>query len=276
MALTINTENNVQTLIDKWIEQERNGVRFPVDFDATWQIAGFSRKDSAKRRLSKLLEGTDFHRFVEVRKRPQGGTVEVEIFTMSCDAFKHFCLLAETEQGREIRQYFIECEKKWKLVEQHHPQVAQETNIELQKMQMQTEILKLQNENLKTTLELRQLDSSMITMHGIELVLVLRGRSDQLVQIETVVTEIVNPVSKKTDRILTAEQLKKIVKQNTGQNIPSMKWFVDKLREKGRDDLITPVTRNQTSEYVSPETLSEAIEVVFGGFRQMLIGEDNE
>lgn len=143
-------------------------------------------------------------------------------------------------------------------------------------MDKQIEILKLQNENLNATLQLRHLDNNMLTMHGAELVLTLRGKADQIVRIEQTVTEVVNPKTQSSERILTAEQLKKIVKQNTGQSIPSMKWFIDKIREKGRDDLLMPVTRHQTSEYVSPECLSEAIEVVFGSSRQMLIGENNE
>jgi hypothetical protein len=140
-------------------------------------------------------------------------------------------------------------------------------------MDKQIEILKLQNENLNATLQLRHLDNNMLTMHGAELVLTLRGKADQLVRVEQTVTEVVNPKTQSSKRILTAEQLKKIVKQNTGQTIPSMKWFTDKLREKGRDDLLAPVTRHQISEYVTPETLAEAISLVFGENRQLLLGE---
>lgn len=132
----IGNNSTTQNLIDTWLKQEQEGVKFPVEFDTAWQIAGYARKDSAKRKLSKMIENVDFHRFVEVRKRPQGGTVEVEIFTMTCDALKHFCLLAETEQGKEIRQYFIECEKKWKLVQKHHPEVATEIEILQLKLQL--------------------------------------------------------------------------------------------------------------------------------------------
>jgi DNA-damage-inducible protein D len=140
-------------------------------------------------------------------------------------------------------------------------------------MDKQIEILKLQNENLNATLQLRHLDNNMLSMHGAELVLTLRGKADQLVRVEQTVTEVVNPKTQSSERILTAEQLKKIIKQNTGQTIPSMKWFTDKLREKGRDDLLVPVTRHQISEYVTPETLSEAISLVFGKNRQLLLGE---
>lgn len=141
-------------------------------------------------------------------------------------------------------------------------------------MDKQIELLKLQNANLNATLELRRLDNTMLTLHGAELVLTLRGHADKLLRVEQVVTEVVNPKTQSSDRILSAEQLKKIIKQNTGQNIPSMKWFADKLREKGRDDLLVPVTRHQISEYVTPETLAEAISVVFGDNRQMVLGEN--
>lgn len=266
----INSADNIQVLIDKWLEQEQRGTRFPVDFDTAWHIAGYSNKANAKRKLEKLVEGSDFSSVM--RKNGQRGRSSHSI-NLTCDAFKHFCLLAETEEGRQIRQYFVECEKKWKLVEQHHPKVAQEVSIELRKMEMQAEILKLQNENLRIQAELRNIDSTMITLHGAELTLALRGKSDQIVRVEQTVTEVVNPKTQTSDRILTAEQLKKIIKQNTGQTIPSMKWFTDKLREKGRDDLLVPVTRNATSEYVTPETLAEAISAVFGDNRQMLLGE---
>ena len=273
MSLAIaNTERpeNIQALIDKWLEQERNGVRFPVDFDTAWHIAGYSKKANAKRKLTKLIEGSDF--CSDVSKNPGRGRSSYSI-NLTCDALKHFCLLAETEEGRQIRDYFIECEKKWKLVEQHHPEVAQEINLELRKMEMQSEILKLQNDNLKLQAELRNIDSTMITLHGVELTLALRGKSDQIVKVETLATEIVNPKTGNTDRILTADQLKKIIKQNTGQNIPSMKWFTDKIKEKNREDLLMPVTRHQTSEYVIPEALAEAIALVFGDNRQMILGE---
>jgi hypothetical protein len=140
-------------------------------------------------------------------------------------------------------------------------------------MDKQIELLKLQNANLNATLELRRLDNNMLTMHGAELVLTLRGHANQIVRVEQTVTEVVNPKTQSSERILTADQLKKIIKQNTGQTIPSMKWFTDKLRENGRDDLLVPVTRNATSEYVTPETLAEAISAVFGDNRQMLLGE---
>ena len=133
--------------------------------------------------------------------------------------------------------------------------------------------LELQNAILEKQLALRHLDNNMLTMHGAELVLALRGKSDQIVKVETVVTEVVNPKTERCDRIVSSDQLKQIVKQNTGQSIKSMKWFVDEVKRLNRNDLLVAVTRHQTGEYVSADGLSEAIALVFNNNRQMVIGE---
>jgi phage anti-repressor protein len=123
-------QQDIATLLDGWIEAERNGIEFPVPFDLAWGIAGYSRKDHAKRRLlnqkSRLIENRDYLP-TSGESSPEGRSSDS--IQLSCDAFKQFCLLAETEKGDNIRQYFIETEKKWRLVQQVAPQVAQEIEI---------------------------------------------------------------------------------------------------------------------------------------------------
>jgi len=126
-------DGDIQNLIDNWLEQEQQGVQFPVDFETAWHIAGYARKDHAKRRLSKFVEGSDFSS--EKGKNGQHGRSS-QLIKLTCDAFKHFCLLAETEEGSQIRQYFIECEKKWNLVQKHRPDVVAEIEILQLKLQL--------------------------------------------------------------------------------------------------------------------------------------------
>jgi hypothetical protein len=52
-----------------------------------------------------------------------------QIIQLSCDGMKHLCLMADTPEGEALRDYFIACEKKWKLVQQHAPQLASEIEI---------------------------------------------------------------------------------------------------------------------------------------------------
>lgn len=140
---------DTQKLVDGWLQQEQNGERFPVPFDVAWQLAGYSRKDSAKRYLPKSSQGEFFHVSVE---NSEGKGRPREVIKLSCDGLKHLCLMAETDQGRQIRQYFIECEKKWRMVQEQHPGIAQE--IELQKLR--NEGLSLERKKVKAELDLLQ------------------------------------------------------------------------------------------------------------------------
>lgn len=87
----------------------QSGEAYPVDFDQAWQWIGYSRKDHAKTALlSSFADGVDFSR--ELGKS-SGGRPSEEI-RMSKNCFKQFCMMARTDKGREVRQYFIQCEEK--------------------------------------------------------------------------------------------------------------------------------------------------------------------
>ena len=134
--------------------------------------------------------------------------------------------------------------------------------------------LELQNSILEKQLALRQIDNTMLQLHGERVVLALRGMSDQIIEKETVVTEVVDPDKGTSTKILTAEQLRRAIKDRTGQDVKTMKSFTDALRKAGRDDLLIPVKRlAPVTEYVKPDRLDEAIAVVFGNRRQSLLGE---
>jgi phage regulator Rha-like protein len=133
--------------------------------------------------------------------------------------------------------------------------------------------LELENRELELKKELLQLKGSMVSLHGKELALRLMGDSSAMVTIETVVTEVVEPETRRSTKILSADQLKRAVKERTGQNLKSMKQFTDALHAAGRDDLLIPVNRTNTALYVPPDRLDEALGVVFGAQRQVLMGE---
>lgn len=147
-------QQEISGLVDQWLQAERDGVAFPVPFDAAWAIAGYSRKDSAKRKLenpnSGLVQGEDFCLHISVESdnhaglKPQekAGNAKTEKISMTCDAFKQFCLMAKTEQGKATRLYFIEAEKRWKLVQQIAPEVASEVEV----LQMRIELAKLESQ----------------------------------------------------------------------------------------------------------------------------------
>lgn len=119
--------HDVQALVNEWMDAEREGIRFPVPFDTAWTIAGYATKASGKRFLGVMKEGKDFS--TQKLKNGQRGRSS-QLIHLTCDAFKHMCLMAETPEGEQIRDYFIECERKWKLLQQKNPAIAQEIELE--------------------------------------------------------------------------------------------------------------------------------------------------
>lgn len=88
---------------------------FPVSFELGWEWLLFSRKDSAKRSFEScgFVEGTDFIRF---HQNVESGAVtrELEFIQMTIDCFKSWAMMVGTERGKEVRKYFLECEKELK------------------------------------------------------------------------------------------------------------------------------------------------------------------
>lgn len=144
---------DVQNLIDHWVKEEQAGTQFPVPFDLAWTIAGYSRKDNGKRALtgkgSVFVQDEDY--LLISAEWSQDGRSSDSI-SMTCDAFKHFCLMAKTDEGRAVRQYFIEAEKRWKLVQQHKPEVANEVEL----MQLKIELARLEAQKSQSDLQLIQ------------------------------------------------------------------------------------------------------------------------
>lgn len=196
-----------------------------------------------------------------VVKRPQGGGTNQLDYKLS----RHACYLIA--MNGDVRKSEIAAAQAY-FVDK-----TREAEVVIHQQSDELERLKLINENLKLQIRRDELESSMLTIHGTSVVLALRGCSDQIVREEVLVTEVVNEATGQSQRFLSAEQLKKEVKRRTGQKIDTLKGFIQELRAKGRDDLIVAITRSSTNEYVTPETIDEAISVVYGQDRQKLLGE---
>lgn len=90
-----------------------SGADFPVDFDLAWQWVGYTRKDSAKEKLIRNFEkGLDYSAIWRSVAHSNGSTASrTEQIFLTIDAFKAFGMMAGTSKGKEIRKYFLECEK---------------------------------------------------------------------------------------------------------------------------------------------------------------------
>lgn len=82
---------------------------FPVNFDQAWQWVGYSAKHKAKIKLqNNFEEGVDFS--TDRLKTSTGGRPSDSIYlTIKC--FKKFAMMAGTEQGDQVREYFLQCEQ---------------------------------------------------------------------------------------------------------------------------------------------------------------------
>jgi len=91
---------------------------FPVDFDDAWRWLGYSTKASAKRRLDirelkneiLLINSTGILN-THVENYSTAGQPKQKIM-MSVDGFKLMGMLTQTDRGRQVRQYYLELEKK--------------------------------------------------------------------------------------------------------------------------------------------------------------------
>ena len=124
---------NISLTIQQISDLVEASTEFPVDFDDAWQWAGYAKKQTAKEKLKNtLIEGVDF--LLKGIKSSQGGRSS-EWIVMTVNAFEHFCLMANTAKGREVRQHFIGCRHALKSAVNR----IRELELELQLAQAQSQ-----------------------------------------------------------------------------------------------------------------------------------------
>lgn len=99
---------------------------FPINFDDAWKWIGYGEKsvsyknarDSARAALkANFEEGFDF----AILKSQSTGGRPRDIIGLSVDCFKAFAMMAGTSKGKQVRHYFLQCERHLKeLLDQQH------------------------------------------------------------------------------------------------------------------------------------------------------------
>lgn len=86
-----------------------SGEQFPVDFDDAWQWLGYAKKQNAKDTLVDYFE--EKIDFVRCGVKSSTGGRPSELIQLTVDCLKSMGMMAGTEKGKEIRKYFLECER---------------------------------------------------------------------------------------------------------------------------------------------------------------------
>lgn len=121
---------------------------FVIDLDKTWQWVGFSKKDKAKRLLEKSFTlDKDYKYFLHHKDGQKSGSGghNKEIIMLTINAFKSFCIKADTKKADEIHNYYL------KLETMLHELIDEETSElrnQLQLIDEETSELKNQLQNV--------------------------------------------------------------------------------------------------------------------------------
>ena len=113
---------------------------------------GYTRSDSAKKKLTRnFTEDVDFQVFRHVAVNSTGQGIEPksggrpkDAIKLSVDCFKAMAMMAQTEQGKIVRQYFLECERIAK---------SQVTNMIALSTQMEARIAEIVEERISIATE---------------------------------------------------------------------------------------------------------------------------
>ena len=125
---------------------------FPISFSTSWQWLGYTRKDNAKRALlnSGFIENEDFLITEEATTTGISANLNENIY-LTVECLKMWAMMSGTQQGKQVRLYFLECEK---LAKQKTFNATPQTYIEALKalvaVEEAKEQLKLQNSILES------------------------------------------------------------------------------------------------------------------------------
>ena len=121
-----------------------------------------SKKDFSswiKARIDKLglVESRDYGVFTQMGENLSGGRPAKE-YVVTIDIAKHLAMIEMTDKGRQVREYFIECEKQLKQIQPQFklPQTYKEALIELVNQIEVNEQLQIDNQEKQKVIEYQE------------------------------------------------------------------------------------------------------------------------
>ena len=95
------------------IALQSSGDDHPVDFDLAWVWLGYSTKASALRKLKNNFDkDVDYStKWLSVAHSKGSTASRTQVIHLTIECFKSMGMIAGTAKGKEVRRYFLECEK---------------------------------------------------------------------------------------------------------------------------------------------------------------------
>lgn len=247
---------------------------FPIDFDAAWKWIGYSTKQKAKNKLANNFDIGFDYTLTQMVKRVEGnkggGSVRFESINLTLDCFKSLGMMAGTQQGKEVRRYFLECERIAKQAAEIIP--AQSARI--RELELELQLAQAQAAAAQSQERLMQATNAIATLHGSGMVALVLGKPDALVQSPPIVVEkniLVNQAGKplKTYEGLSKTKLAKRYGMAKPQDL--VNW----LQSMGKTHLIQPGITTAPCQFVPFEYVPELdrLWAARQGERQFLLGE---
>jgi phage anti-repressor protein len=88
---------------------------FPINFEDAWRWVQYSTKQKGKDRLiADFKLGTDYVLLNQKVEQSGRGGHNRQTILLTSDCFKQFCMMANTSRGKEVRLYFLQCERELK------------------------------------------------------------------------------------------------------------------------------------------------------------------
>lgn len=102
--------------------------QFPIDFNDAWAWLEYSTKGNGKKAFDKcgFIEEVDYtfiHLDKCVKGNNGGGSTRTNVIHLTCECLKQWGMMAGTPKGKEIRMYFLECERIAKAAIAQSPQL---------------------------------------------------------------------------------------------------------------------------------------------------------
>lgn len=211
---------------------------FPIDFEQGWQWLGYSSKHKAKEKLKRNFEETiDFEVYTQMgvnstQQGLQGGRPSERIF-LSIDCFKSLGMMAGTSKGKEVRQYFLHCERIAKQAVETIPAQSQE----IERLKLELQLAQAQAAAAQSQERLMQVSSAIVTMHGAGMLGLILGKPEAIVQSPPIVVEKNILVNQAGKPLKTYEGLSK-TKLAKRYGLKKPQDLVNWLHSMGKENLI--------------------------------------